>query len=111
MGLTLEQQNKVDANLKMLDYLEGTGILSDNKKTLVNEFFVFIGSGGTGCKALAHLKKEMKKQVHSDEVRKKTMFIAVDTAHNELDQYVRDGKFEKRRNRADDAARSGPGPL
>lgn len=94
MGLTLEQQNKVDANLKMLDYLEGTGILSDNKKTLVNEFFVFIGSGGTGCKALAHLKKEMKKQVHSDEVRKKTMFIAVDTAHNELDQYVRDGKFE-----------------
>ena len=94
MGLTPEQQNKIDMNLKKLDYLEGTGILPDEKSNLANEFFVFIGAGGTGCKALAHLKKEMKKRVQLDEVRKKTMFIAVDAAHNELEQYVRDGKFE-----------------
>ena len=94
MGLTLEQQDRIDRNLKELDYIERTGILTNEKSNLANEFFVFIGAGGTGCKALAHLKKEMKKRIQADEVGKKTMFIAVDAAHNELEQYVREGKFE-----------------
>lgn len=94
MALTREQQNQVEVNLRTLDYLDGTGILSNNKKALANEFFVFIGSGGTGCKALTHLKKEMYKQVQGDEVRKKTMFLAIDTAHKELNEYVRYGQLD-----------------
>lgn len=95
MALTDEQKQRIEANIKRLDYLEGTGFISTNRKHLAQEFFLFIGAGGTGCRALAKLKKTMKNQVDHFDVEKQTMFLAIDTAHQELDESVKKGEFEK----------------
>lgn len=89
--ISIDQKNKIEANIKHLDYLEGTGILNSNRKSLVNEFFIFIGAGGTGIKALIKLKKTLKRQVEFSEIAKKTMFLGVDTAWKEADLYVKSG--------------------
>lgn len=84
-----EQKLKIESNIKKLDYLEGTGILSTNKKKLVDEFFVFISAGGSGRNALERVKKTIINQIDSSYVTKQTMFLAIDSAHNEQDR-VRD---------------------
>ena len=59
MPLTREQERRIERNIQQLDYIEGTGILSDSRKELANEIFVFISVGGAGCKALQVLKKRI----------------------------------------------------
>lgn len=95
MTITDEQKQKIRANISRLDYLEGTGVISTNRKHLANEFFVFISAGGVGHKALAKLKKTMRNQVDNLDVDRQTMFLAIDTAHTEMDESVRRGEFEK----------------
>lgn len=91
--LTNEQKRKVESNIKRLDYLEGTGVISNNRKHLANELFVFISAGGTGHQALARLKQTMVNQVDYHDVENQTMFLAVDTALKELNECVSEGKF------------------
>lgn len=94
MGLTREQKRKIEANIQTLDYLKGTGIISEYRKQLANEFFVFISSGGVGRIALAELKKSIMNQVNHDDIEKQTMFLAVETAHQEIDEAIEKGEFE-----------------
>lgn len=86
-----EQKNKIEANIKHLDYLDGTGILNTTRKRLVNEFFVFVGAGGTGKKALVKLKKTLKNQVEYADIQKQVMYLSIDTDWDDTDTYVRDG--------------------
>lgn len=88
-----EQKLKIESNIKRLDYLEGTGVLSTNKKKLVDEFFVFISAGGSGRNALERVKKTIVNQIDSSCVAKQTMFLAIDSAHNEQDRAKDAGIF------------------
>lgn len=93
--LTEEQKSKIKINIAQLDYLEGTGIISNNRKRLAKEMFIFISAGGTGRKALARLKQTMVNAVEPDDM-KRVMFLAVDTALKELEECVTSGIFEKK---------------
>lgn len=88
-----EQKQKIESNIRRLDYLEGTGVLSTNKKKLVDEFFVFISAGGSGRNALERVKKTIVNQIDSTCVTKQTMFLAIDSAHNEQDRAKDSGIF------------------
>ena len=94
MPLTREQERRIERNIQQLDYLEGTGVLSDSRKELANEIFVFISAGGAGCKALQVLKRTIAQKVEASEIKKRIMYLAVDTAHKELDELVKEGIFE-----------------
>lgn len=91
--LTNEQKRKVESNIKRLDYLEGTGVVSNNRKHLAHELFIFISAGGTGHRALARLKQTMVNQVDSHDVENQTMFLAIDTDLKELNKCVSEEKF------------------
>lgn len=93
--LTDEQKKrKIEANIRKLDYLEGTGVLSTNKKKLVDEFFVFIGTGGSGTKALIKLKKTMEHQVDFECFSQRTMFLCIDSDWGEIEKYQNNGIFQ-----------------
>ncbi len=93
MSVTSEQKNKIENNIRQLDYLEGTGVLNSTKKQLVDEFFVFISAGGAGKSALAELLNTMKRQVDASEIENKAMFLAVDTDWKDTEKYVNRGVF------------------
>ena len=40
--MDIRQKRIVEDNIKSLDYLKGTGIIGERKKTLADELFVFI---------------------------------------------------------------------
>ena len=94
MSLSNEQKAKITANIKTLDYLEGTGVISTNRKKLVNEPMLFISVGGNARKVLLKHKKTVYSQVDHDEIKKKMMFLSIDTAHLELDECVARGELE-----------------
>lgn len=94
MALAEEYKRKIEANIKTLDYLEGTGVISTDRKHLAKEIFVFISSGGSGHKALAKLKQTIIRQVETYEVENQIMFLAVDTDKGELEEYETKGLFD-----------------
>ena len=86
MSLTDIQRRQISNNIKRLDYLNGTGVLTDKKKEMVKELFLIISAGGVGGKALREIKRTVMQQIDEKEVENQIMFICADTAHNELDQ-------------------------
>lgn len=44
MALTDTQRQQISSNISRLDYLNGTGVLSDSKKEMVKELFLFISA-------------------------------------------------------------------
>ena len=62
-------KQRIDNNIKNLDYLKGAGVIGGKKKTLADELFVFISAGGSGRAALINLKKTMKNQVDDTDFR------------------------------------------
>lgn len=88
------QKRKVEANLKTLDYLEGTGVISTHKRKLVNEKFLFISSGGNGHKTLCTLRDQLRWKVDPLELADKTAFLAVDAAYKEMDELEEERGFD-----------------
>lgn len=94
MSMNEAQKRKVEANLKTLDYLDGTGVISTHKRKLVNEVFLFISSGGNGHKTLCTLRDQLRWKVDPLELAEKTAFLAVDAAHKELDELENERGFD-----------------
>lgn len=90
-----EQKLRIDSYIKKLDYFEGTGAFSHDKESLSDEFLLFISAGGAGRRALAEVKKTFRQQVDPDCIEKKTMFLAIDSAHMEQDNSVTSGIFSQ----------------
>ena len=88
------QKRKVGANLKTLDYLEGTGVISTHKRKLADEVFLFISSGGNGHKTLCTIRDQLRWKVDPLELAEKTAFLAVDAAHKELDELENERGFD-----------------
>lgn len=88
---TIAQQEKIQANLNTLDYLKGTGIIETRKRRLANERFLFISSGGNGHNTLQTLREQLEWKVEAAELQKKVRFLAIDTAHQEMDRLVENG--------------------
>ena len=88
------QKRKVEANLKTLDYLEGTGVISTHKRKLADEVFLFISSGGNGHKTLCTIRDQLRWKVDPLELAEKTGFLAVDAAHKELDELENERGFD-----------------
>ena len=93
MALTDAQRRQISENIGRLDYLNGTGVLSDKKKEMVQELFLIISAGGVGGKALKELKKTVLQQIDENAVKKQIMFMCVDTDYHELDEMVNNGDF------------------
>lgn len=91
MALTEQQKRMVDANLKTLDYLEGTGILNNMKKRLSRERFLFISTGGTGHKLMKVLKENLIHHVSEEDIRNRVSFLVIDTDHAELELLRKEG--------------------
>ena len=92
--LSAAQEQQIRENIKKLDYLNGTGVLSDSKKEMVKELFLIISSGGVGRKALTEVKKTIAQHVDENVVDKQIMYICVDTAYNELDNQKAEGALK-----------------
>lgn len=93
MALTDQQKIQIQANIRKLDYLEGTGVLNGGRKHLAKELYVFISAGGVGHKALSELKRTIVREVDSEDIKKQVMFFAVDTAIQEMDNCVEGEEF------------------
>jgi len=90
MSLSKEQ---ILRNMRSLDYLEGKGIVERRKRSIRGDnYFLVVGLGGTGCNALAETKRKLLRMIDAESVDKYVRFLAVDTAWNELTQYVEDKK-------------------
>ncbi len=94
MPMNDTQKRKVKTNLKTLDYLEGTGVISTHKRKLANELFLFISSGGNGHKTLCTIRDQLRWKVDPLELAEKTAFLAVDAAHKELDELENERGFD-----------------
>ena len=94
MSMNDAQKRKVEANLKTLDYLEGTGVISTHKRKLADEVFLFISSGGNGHKTLCTIRDQLRWKVDPLELAEKTAFLAVDAAHKELDELENERGFD-----------------
>lgn len=94
-NLTPAQREKVRKNLRTLDYLQGTGVISAHKRGLVDEVFLFISTGGTGHRTLSTLRVQLEREVDSDELDAKVRFLAIDTASREIDQLRQDFGFAR----------------
>ena len=94
MSMNDAQKRKVKTNLKTLDYLDGTGVISTHKRKLANELFLFISSGGNGHKTLCTIRDQLRWKVDPLELAEKTAFLAVDAAHKELDELENERGFD-----------------
>lgn len=92
--MTEAKKRRVEANLRTLDYLEGTGVISGHRRRLVDEVFLFLGAGGTGSKMLCAIRNRLRQKVSPEELEEKTAFLAVDTARKELDELERERGFD-----------------
>ena len=92
--MTEVQKRRVEANLRTLDYLEGTGVIAGHRRRLVDEVFLFLGAGGTGSKMLCAIRDRLRQKVSPEELEEKTAFLAVDTARKELDELERERGFD-----------------
>ena len=87
------KKNKIQRNLTTLDYMQGTGMISESKRKLSDEVFLFISSGGTGHKTLKTLRQRLERCVDADELQRKVRFLAIDAAWAEIDQLVNEDGF------------------
>lgn len=85
-NLTTAQKAKVKENLRRLDYLEGTGVIAARKRRLADEVFLFISTGGNGHKTLSTLRRQLEWKVESAELQSRVRFLAIDTAHREIEE-------------------------
>ena len=92
--MTEAQKRRVEANLRTLDYLEGTGVIADHRRRLVDEVFLFLGAGGTGSKMLCAIRDRLRQKVSPEELEEKTAFLAVDVDNKELDELERERGFD-----------------
>lgn len=92
--MTEAKKRRIQANLRTLDYLEGTGVISGHRRRLVDEVFLFLGAGGTGSKMLCAIRNRLRQKVSPEELEEKTAFLAVDTARKELDELERERGFD-----------------
>lgn len=95
MALTDTQRSQISDNISRLDDLNGTGVLSSSKKSMVKELFLFISAGGVGAKALREIKNTVMQQVDINEVDRQIMFICADTCYSDLDSFVEQGAFKE----------------
>ena len=93
MSLTDSQKRLISNNLREIDYFGGTGL--SEKKKMVNEMFLIIGSGGVGGKALRDIKRLALQQIEENDVKNRIMFLCVDTAHVELDVMLDRNELEE----------------
>ena len=93
MSLTDSQKRLISNNLREIDYFGGTGL--SEKKKMVNEMFLIIGSGGVGGKALRDIKRLALQQIEETDVKNRIMFLCVDTAHVELDVMLDRNELEE----------------
>ena len=86
---TQAQKDRIKKNLATLDYMEGEGFIRRPKRPISgDQHYIVVGLGGTGCNALAETKKKLQKKVDAASLRQYVRFLAIDTCHNELKQYV-----------------------
>ena len=96
MALSPQQRARVEANMRTLEYMEADGIIKREKRDILgDDRFLIVGLGGTGCAALAELKKKLSQKVTKASIEKYIRYLAVDAAHNELDAYVSKGTFAR----------------
>jgi hypothetical protein len=93
MALTAQQKAQIAQNFKKLAYLDGEGLLGSTKRDLVNQKFLLVGYGGTGCRALKSLRELLYNGVKEAEIQSKVRFCAVDADHGELDKWLDDNTF------------------
>lgn len=89
MPLDQSTMDRIKANITTLDYLKGTGVLSDHRRKLTsNEYYIFVGAGGTGTSAVKKIKERLQKEVESSDLNRYASFLCVDTDHKFLDQII-----------------------
>ena len=66
--MTEAQKRRVEANLRTLDYLQGTGVIAGHRRRLVDEVFLFLGAGGTGSKMLCAIRDRLRQKVSPEEL-------------------------------------------
>jgi len=95
MPLTQDERDRIASRMRTLDYMEEEGIIKRTKRTITaRDTYIIVGLGGTGCIALAELKKKMKRKVSAASIKQKVRFLAIDAATNELDNYQHRNVFE-----------------
>lgn len=93
MPLTDNQKRMICRNLKELDYFSGTGL--SEKKKMVNEMFLIIGTGGVGGKALREIKRLALQKIEDTDVKNQIMFLCVDTDYVELNYLLGENELEE----------------
>ena len=93
MALNDAQRRQISSNIERLDYLNGTGVLTDSKKEMVRELFLIISAGGVGGKALKEIKTTVTQQIDPSAVESQIMFLCADTDYKGLDEMVQNGEF------------------
>lgn len=94
MALNDAQRRQISSNIERLDYLNGTGVLTDSKKEMVRELFLIISAGGVGGKALKEIKTTVTQQIDPSAVESQIMFLCADTDYKGLDEMVQNGEFK-----------------
>ena len=94
MPLNDAQRRQIQSNIGRLDYLNGTGVLTDSKKEMVKELFLIISAGGVGGKALKEIKNTVIQQIDPNAVESQIMFLCADTDYKGLDELVQNGDFK-----------------
>lgn len=83
MALTNEQKQIINANLRALDYQDGSGVFPrPTREADPNSRFLIIGYGGTGCDALYKVKEQLKKELSPEDFKDRVRILAIDTDRN-----------------------------
>jgi len=96
MALKPTQSDKIRANKSTLDCLRGDGIVKPIKHQLANgnDRYLIVGLGGTGCGALAEVKRTMTDRIDSASLDQHVRFLAIDSSRADLEYMSRKGMLD-----------------